>query len=516
MAQMFYNIELKGASFPMLTEQQARTTISGALASARAITLAGAKKAGESPSVAYCHNVMPSKYGLDSVGYLSVVTAFSNLPAGLSMTDVRIAYGDNRSRLYLAWDSEGNVYALLGGATSWLAIPATNPVTGGAGFKANSVTIGTVNGISYILYSKIGAFTFNETTNSLDAVTLTGLTITEVLGVTASSGYLIAYTAKAIAWSSTILANDFVPSLTTGAGGGDVAGISGAILFTTPNTLGILISTSANTIAGTYTGNARFPFKFREVADSKGGLDLDSVAYEANSAQQFIYSKAGLQVITSQRAEVILPEVTDFLAGGRFEDYNETTKLYEITDLLPTETMLKKIKLVSSRYLVISYGLPSTGFTHAIVFDLSLKRLGKLKLAHTDVFEYIGGQPEISREAVAFLLPTGEVKVLDFSVSFISHGVVILGKLEFSASRWLNLLGIALENVESSATLDVSSQASYDGKNFTSILPTDSSANAGLLRYYPFRATAKSHSIVIIGQFNLTTALITYAVAGRR
>ncbi len=508
MAQQFYSINLKGAEFPMLSEQQARTTI---------VTDAGkAATQGTAPGLAYCHNVMPSKYGLDSISYLPIIPAFSGIPAGLSMTDVRVIYGDDRGRLYLGWDTLGNVYALLTGASAWVAVPATAPVTGGAGFTAESVTIGTVNGVSYIMYATIGAFTYNEGTNSLDAVTLTGLTIADVLGVVASSGYLIAYTTEAIAWSSTIDPTDFVPSQVTGAGGGNIAGIAGAILFTTANTLGILISTAANTIAGTYTGNARFPFKFREVADSKGGTSLDTVAYEANSTQQFIYSKAGLQIVNSQRAETILPEVTDFLAGGRFEDYNETTRLYEITDLAANETMLKKVKFIASRYLVISYGLPSVGFTHALVLDNSLSRVGKLKITHTDVFEFVGMQSEISKEAVAFLLPTGEVQVLDFSSEAASTGVVILGKLQFSSTRFMSLLGVEIENVQDGVVLDISSQLSLDGKTFTSIFPTAAPTVATNYREYPFRATGKSHSLAIVGQFNLTTVLVRYKTTGRR
>lgn len=509
MAQRLYTINLQDTDFPLLSEQQARTTI---------VTEAGKVPAqGQAPGLAYCHNVMPTKQGLDSISYLSVVPdALGLLPAGLVMSDVRVIYGDDRTRLYLAWDSEGNAYALLTGSSEWIALPATVPATTAVGFSVNSVTVGTVNGVSYIMYSGIGAFTYNETTNQLDEAVLDGLSIADVLGVVASSGYLIAYTLEAIAWSSTILPTDFVPSQVTGAGGGNIAGIAGAILFCTSNTLGILISTSANTIAGTYTGNARFPFKFREVDDSKGGISLDLVAYEANSQRQFIYSKAGLQTITSQRAEGILPEVTDFLAGRKFETYNEATRLYDVTKLAVSDTMNKKIKFIASRYLVVSYGLPGTGFTHALVYDVVLSKLGKLKIEHTDVFEYVGAQSEISKETIAFLLDTGEVQVLNFSTTAASAGVVVLGKLQFSATRFIELLGIELENVEEEATLAISSQASLNGKTFNVIEPTASPTVADGLREYPFRSTAKSHSLAIAGQFSLTTVLVRYKTTGRR
>ena len=505
MAQRFYSIELQDSIFPMLSEQQSRTIIGN---------VAGeAPSKGDRPGIAYCHNVMPSQYGMDSVGFLSLIPAFSGLPAGLSFSDVRVIYGDKLSRLYLAWDTNGNVYALVTGATVWIAVPATVPATGGAGFSVNTVTSGRVNGISYIFYDGIGAFNYNETTNQLDSVTLTGLTISDIIGVVASSGYLVAYTDKAIAWSSTIDPTDFVPSQVTGSGGGNVSNIAGSILFATYNTLGILVYTAGNVVAGTYTGNTQFPFKFREVDDSKGGINLDRVGYENNSKLQFVFSKAGLQTVTAQRAENILPEVTDFLAGKRFEDYNESTKLYEITDLTASQTMLKKIKYVASRYLIISYGI--TSFTHALVFDTALNKLGKIKLTHVDVFEYIGAQNEISKESIAFLSSTGEVQVLDFSTSATSSGVLILGKLQFTRTRLMKLLGVEVENVETGSILSVSSQVTLDGKNFTTVegVIRESASN---IREYAFLSTGVNHSIVFIGKFNSVTAQIRFTTAGKR
>ena len=504
MAQQFYDLDLRNISFPMLSEQQGRTIIGSTAGEAPAAT--------SKPGIAYCHNVMPTEHGLDAIGYISQIPVFVT---ALPFSDVRVAFGDLLSRLYLAWDTEGNVFALLTGSSAWIAVPATAPATGGPGFDVGSVTIGTVNGVSYIFYSGIGAFTYNEGTNELDAVTLVGLTIGDILGVVATSGYLVAYTTTDIAWSSTIDPTDFTPSQISGAGGGSVANLAGAIIFATNNSLGMLIYTAANVVAGTYTGNAGFPFKIREVVDSKGGINLDRVAYEANSGAQFVYSKAGLQSITSHKTENILPDVTDFLAGRRFEDYNEITRLYEITDLADDDTMLKKLKYIASRYLVVSYGLPGGNFTHALVFDTAFKRLGKLKIDHVDVFEYIGEQSEISKESIAFLLPTGEVRTVDFSVTSDASGVLILGKLQFIRTRLLSLEGVEIENVGLTDTLDVYSQVSLDGKTFTTVQGT-SDLTVDNLRTYHFHAVGKNHSLVLIGKFGTVTAQVRYVVKGRR
>ena len=484
MAQRYYTLPLKQADFPMLSEQQTRTIIGGGdKAETRNVA---------SPKIYYCHNVMPAIDGVDSVGYLSVISAVT--PIDLNFSDVRIVYGSNRTRLYLGYTSAGDIYVLKSGTTTWLKLAATSPV------PVNDITIGTVNGISYIYYKNIGCRIYNESTDTIDSVTLTGINTANTIGVVASSGYLIAYTVFDLAWSSTIDPTDFTPSQATGAGGGSVSGLRGEIVFILSNDLGMLIYTAANTVAGTYTGNAQYPFKLREVSSSKGGISLDLVAYEANTSAQFSYSKAGLQTVDSQKSRLILPEVTDFLAGKRFEDFDEVTKDFTVTDL--TTTMLKKVKFIASRYLVISYGISS--FTHALVYDIALDRLGKLKVTHTDCFEYVGDQVEVSKESIAFLLSSGEVKVLDFSTSAAdSNGVVIVGKLQYTRGRTITLQGVDVENVESSSSLSMTSLVSLDGKTTTKTEGVES-YSADNLRKYSFRVTAVNHALLLIGKFNLT------------
>ena len=502
MAQLIYPLNLKEASFPMLSSLQGRTVIGS--------TVGVAAAQANSPSVAYCHNVMPTKEGYESVGYLPVIAALEG-GSSTPFSDVRVIYGTNKSRIYMVLDSLGSVYVLLVGATEWLAVPATSPATGGIGFDHNTVTIGTVNGETYIFYKNIGAFQFNEATNELDAVTLSGLTISETIGIIGSGGYLVAYTVNAIAWSSTIDPTDFVPSVVTGAGGGNVAGIAGKILVITGNSLGMLVHTTANILAGSFTRTGLFPWQFRVVPGGKGGISLDHIAYEAESEDQYIYSKAGLQTISYQKAEVILPEITDFLSGKVFEDFNEVTKEYVITTL--TTTMKKKLKYIASRYLVISYGI--TEFTHALVVDIALNRVGKLKITHNDCFEYVGAQLEVAKETLAFLLADGSVSVMDVSDKTSGVGTLVVGKLEATYTRWLTILGIDAEDIKSSAEFSITILQSLDGRNTTPVSTSLGYSAAGI-RKFLCKTTGNNHSLVIIGDFNLSALLVRYALAGRR
>ena len=504
MAQQKFTIDLTSAVFPMLSEEQTSTVIGDVVGKSPAEK--------EKVGVAYCHNVLPTKHGLESVGYLQTVPA-PTLPANVSFLDVRTVYGTELKKFYLAWTNIGTTYVLPADSTTWRLLT----YVAGTPTDTDKITVGTVNGVSYIYYSKTGAYVYNEATGQLRAVTLTGLIASAVLGVTAASGYLVAYTDKALAWSSTLDPTDFTPSTVTGAGGGNLAGIQGSIKYAVSCSLGVLVHTSINTLAGVYTGNSQYPFKFREVDNSKGAVSLDLMAYEANAAEHFVYSASGLCLTDTRKSEPMLPEVTDFLAGRRFETFNESTQQYEITDLAYNQQMKKKIKYVGARYLVISYGLPTfTYFSHALVYDLALNKLGKLKIDHADVIEYSGAQTELAKEIIGMVLPTGEIKVADTAAANTSgSGVLILGKLKVNRTRLLTLLKVDADNVETSATLTVDAQVFLDNKNPVNY-PGTLLYSADKIRSYGFNKTGDSVSLMFIGRFNLVTVLVTYKSHGKR
>lgn len=505
MAQRFYKIDIQDGIFPMLSEQRSRT-----------VMVSGTNQSppeGERPGLTYCHNVMPTKYGLDSVGYTPVIPGIPGVTVNNQLVDSRLIYGSNGTAIDIAWDLQGRVYVLPYRALAWRRVPETVPPTSRPDFTPDRITLATVNDLTYIYYLQRGCFIYNEARRKLDPVTLTGLA-GSVRGVVSAGGYLVAYTKDAIAWSSTISPTDFVPSPVTGAGGGDVQEAKGRILFCVPNDLGFLLYCENNVVAATLTGNAQYPFKFRQVSDSKGVLSLDQIAYETNSSVQFAYTKAGLQAITSQSARPILPEVTDFLSGRRFEDFNEETLQYELTTIAQNRRMKKKVKYIASRYLVISYGLES--FTHALVYDNSLERMGKLKIDHTDVFEWQGRLPEPGRESLAFLSPNGAVSTVAFAAQAPSSGVMIFGKFQYSRNRWITMLGVEVENVGLFVPeYKVYDLAALDGKQDLLVAEGALQYVGGNLREHVFRITAKNHSIALIGKFNIVTAQIRYALHGR-
>lgn len=494
MAQLEYRLDLTGIEMPLKADDQARTVIS---TQAEEVYHKQPNKA----SVYYTHNTLPVATGFASVGYNTLIPAV--VPATIFFSDVRTAYSEDRTRVNLGWNTNGDVYMLAPDGVAWELVGSTPAVS--AGFDVNDITIGTVNGISYICYKQSGVYTLNSSTPALTAVTLTGLVIGDILGLAASSGYLVAYSVDAYYWCSLIDPTDFTPSQTTGAGGGAVSDIRGDIVFATSHSKGVVLYAEGNAVMATYTGNKRYPFRLKELAGSKGGISIDLIAYEANSASQFVYTKAGMQLVSEASAEVILPEVTDFLASKEFEDFDETTFTFSTSTVT---ALKKKIKLIASRYLIISYGINE--FTHALVYDLALKKLGKLKITHKDVFEYIGEQDEIAKESVCMLLDTGEVKYLSYEAG---TGVLITGKNTLRRNRLATLLGVEVENCSSGTLYNL---PALNGKVLGTPVEGYAKIDDQELKGWSFLSTAKAHSLCLIGTFKINTLLLTCIPNGKR
>lgn len=500
MAQQQYLLDLRLTQFPMLAEQQSRTIIGTSAGEAPNIDVR--------PRLTYCHNVMPTDYGFRSVGYLPQLPAIS--PA-VTVVDVRLVFDSAGNRKYLAFSNQGAVYFASSLSDVWTPLISTFFVD--VAFSPDKLTEGRVDGVTYLYYANKGAAVFDASISSIVPVTLAGLVAENTIGIAGTSGYLLAYTSDSIAWSSTIDPTDFVPDKVTGAGGGRVANIAGAIRYVTANTLGALIYTEANTVAATYTGNAQFPFKFREIPASRGAAALDLIAYEANSVEQFVYSNVGLRTVTSNSSEALLPEVTDFLAGGVIEDFDAATNTFVPTSV--TGPLKKKVKYIASRYLVISYGV--TSFTHALVYDLALRKVGKLKVDHVDVVDYIADQAEIARESIGIVAADGALQVVDMSADAnVTDAVAVLGKLQLSRTRGVQLLAVEAENVQPEDNFTLTDLVSYNGKTLDIAVTGTLQSSVEDYRKYNFRTTGKNHTLAIAGKFDLTTLLVTFSSAGRR
>jgi hypothetical protein len=530
MAQGKFKVDTTNSEFAYLSEDQTRTVIS-------ASGLEGGKE--NLPGIAYCHNVVPTKRGIQSVSYEPLAGAIPGLVG--NVVDVRVIYSIQRKRTYVAFTDTGAIYSLepVSIFYQWtLVTTAFLPV--GPTYNKDLLSTGRANGVTYLYYpqaipeppsSNPVAMYYDSDLRTFVQVELLGLNWTATTGITATSGYLVAHTNLAMAWSSTISPLDFVPSAVTGAGGADVADLAGNILFAHPNSLGLIFYTDANAVAATYTGNASFPFKFREVAGSKGGINLDRIGYEANSDPQFVFTKGGIQAITSAKAEVILPDLTDFLTGRRIETLDTETWTYTRENLSPFVVLAKKVNYISSRYLIFSYGKENLNtpdvealFTHAILYDTALDKTGKLLYDHADIFEFTDPGVEASKNTIALVQANGSVKLLNDSTDFRSvgsesKGVVVFGRIEASRTRMTTLLGVEIEAISQfDDSIDCVDLASLTGARDFEVIEGQQAPDSPqeVYRNYSFCNCARGHNVGIQGRFGIDTFIVTYTINGRR
>lgn len=507
--QNTYRANLGAAEFPFLSELQGRNIMIPGIDQNYSRQANSPKNKDRDigiPQIYYCHNVMPTDAGMMSVSYQAVTAAPVDTD-GL-FTDQFYLRDANDNAADLGITSSGRNYVRLSIAGGWLRTTDKTPTTG------NVVTTAYVNGITYIAYGGVGVFKYNFGTNALDVAALTGLTAANVLGICASNGYMIAWTANTVVWSSLIDPTDFTPSLITGAGGGAVQSAKASIVGCLPMNNGFIVYTKKNAVAAVYSGNSQYPFNFKEIIGAGGLSNIALVTYEGNSTNHYSYTTNGLQEINSTNSAIAFPQLTDFISGAKFEDFNELTNVFTSVPL-GTAIMKKKLTLVANRYLVFSYGIAA--LTHALIYDFSLARWGKLKTQHVDCFEYSypsGDVVETPKRSIGFLQADGTILITNIAYDTTnSYGVVITGKYQMDRNHYLEMQEIHLESIQVGNMITVKLLSTIDGKNY-SVVNTTLATNVGDYRKYNCRSSGLNHSIVISGAFHVHSMELKFADAG--
>lgn len=511
----------------------------------------------------YMHNVMPTAEGYQSIGYMTNITG-----DGVSTDFDRVfpllqSSPQNAHFLFSPSSGKNRIFDATVGP-DWVSV---SPLAPGVVSDSTIVTTAYIQGETYIYYSGIGCYKYNQVTKALDAVVLGGLTASAIMGLTASFGYMIAFSATAVAWSNATVPTDFVPDLATGAGGGSVNDIKGNIICCVPVSGGFLVFCEKNVVAAKYTGNIRFPFIFKEIPGSGGVATFDQIAVGSNLGDIYAYTTSGMQSFSLQAVDNIYPEVSDFLAKQIFEDFDETTLAF--TEQNISTPLYVKVAAVSDRFVVISYGVAPPVLTHALIYDRILKRWGKLKITHRACFQWnapnlfgaitygqlgtIGltygdlstitygalltsvNTPEVPLKTLCFLQEDGTVKLVDFDLSLdTAAGVFLLGKFQVVRTKFIAHQYTDIENpactklltlFPSGAKVRVPSEDAFklyviptiDGKTFLTpiraktITPLTLTSNVRRMAAW---VKGLNYSLLMIGAFNLVSVTTDFTVAG--
>jgi hypothetical protein len=526
MSQVVYRGNLAASVFPLTAAQFGRTVIVSGQDQNFIRQLYSAvdpdKDVGV-PQIYYCENVMPTAAGFQSIGFQPRVAQYAPTALFDKIITLRNVGGDGAiaapGQAFVGPLFLTGFFVLIPTVGTWVfkstyldtGIPQAWP----ADMLARQITSAYVEGVLYIYIDQVNCYRFNFTLGEFEVQVLNGLTATDIKGISTAQGYLIAYTASGnVFWSSTIVVTDFVPSLATGAGGGSVEALKGRITHVAPVSSGYIVCSEVNAVSATYTGNARFPFAYTECAGAGGLLSPELISQDSNLGATYMYSTYGIQEIGNKKADTVLGYVTDFLSERIFETFDSTTGVF--TEQNASAQLVKKLTVIASRYLVLSYGLSS--LTYAIIYDLVLKRWGKVKVDHVDCFEYFPFTPldtDVAKRSIGFVSSTGVINTVCFDNTVARSGVIVLGKYQYVRSRMTVLDSVELEEASEGA-VTVYDLPSLDGNTYIPKVDGYPIVEGGDIAAYNFGNVAKNHSVVIKGKFDLNTIVLTLHIHGRR
>ena len=337
---------------------------------------------------------------------------------------------------------------------------------------------------------------------------------------------------------------DFKPSLATGSGSSKLTFVRGAIVAVLPIHNGFVIYTTQNAISAYWSGDGTSPWVFREIPGSSGITNPEHVSYDSNYGSHFAWTTSGLMQVSKEAGVLAFPEITDFLTSGRLEDYigdvnksGQGTCEYAFRQLSSEkqiyfnpdaenliawsyEGQLKiKVGFVGSRYVAISYGM-NERLTHILVYDLALRRWGKLRIDHVDVFQYNRPSEQLNfgvKHSFGILQANGTILSVDFTHSAeCTDSVLLFGRIQHSRAQQTTLYSVELDGIIYPDTR-LTWLPSFDGATvLPDYNPTCVIHNNNTIKSAG-RFTAKNFVVKVSGAFSLSNLqfMVESAAGGR-
>lgn len=564
MAVQRFKLSLNAAAFPLLSTNASRAVcipqLDGPARTPRTFMGSDDNIDYNIPQIIYCENVLPTRQGIKSVGYQQVIapTVNSDFDSIFPLRDA-----DENTVLYSPSKGKNYIYDDVLGAWSTEDIPTIWGLTLAAGsVPADSkVTYAYVDGKTFVCYSRLKSTTsvdmsimqWDSATKSLVPATsiITNLPfpVGEIDGISSSSGYLLVWSGLTIAWAPfngaafdyTIYANGNF----TGSGYQIPEDVQGPITAIIAMAGGFIAFTTRNAIGASYHSQTiTAPWVFREIPDAGGMDSYEQATVEGSLGRLIAYTTSGMQSLSLNSAELTFPAVSDFIAGRSSERYD--TGSHTVIPGTVSVDLFTKIAAVGNRYVVVSYGYYPGTFSFALVYDLGLKRWGKMRIPHRDCFyytqkpvaagltyamlldvSYAATAPETyaatnlapdrvtaAQHALAFLKPTGEVVLGIWSdeARTEDEAVAIIGRIQLSRSSNVQFNTVEVEGLKSGG---VEIMPSYDGRNLaatellTPIISDGDFLKAGSM------IDCKNFNLVVEGTFDLSTIIIEGTTAGK-
>lgn len=546
MAQQYVRLALGSAIYPFYTDAGGRTIDVPQLdQNFDRFNAANTTPDKGVPQVFYLHNVLPIAGGFQSIAYTPTIEGLSgvtNFDSCYSIQDFDMFEGQEGPRALFS-PSNGRNYVFKPEVGVWEQNNPLDPLQD----DGLLVSVADVRKETFIFYEKRALYSY--VAGNITERPIAGLDPVFCLGICEANGYLILFSRTEVFWSSITDPTNFDPLSRTGAGGGLLQQAKGEIRYAVHMPDGFIVFCERNAVGATYTGNVDYPFIFKEVSGSGGSSNPYDVAFQ--SSLPFFPGKtsSGVQQIDINRAIATMPEVSDFLTSGLFEDFDEVTDTFSVDNV--GGQVAVRFSAIANRFIVISYGLNFPDFTHAIVYDMELNRYGKLKIRHRHAFEYVPAQTigaltysqldtttiqslqgtptryvdffdtiktvAVAKNNVAFLQEDGKILLLDFNIlNPLSNGVFIIGKYQHVRNNTIYHQISEVETLRFPDRVTLSILPTRDGSNFLPAVPATRTHAGPKGSRWAARVSGLNYSLLLKGSYNLTTIVTRYTLGGWR
>ena len=533
------------------------------------------------PQVLWMAGFLPVQKGFASVDYIQVnvggaITSYTFVD---ELHEMRGADPGEYIKLAVAHSTTTSdsviLYATPG--TGWrVALGVTLPAS-----SVPILSVARAQGQDYLLIRGVGLFVYTWSSDSWALLSMGGLVDTDILGLVAVSGYLLAYDQDSIAWSTTLnlvpdpslrstayalgdtvyedgftflcttagttdvtepawltasptLADgtlvwtftqtiiDFVPSETTGAGGGAIEDATGPIVYAKPIVGGCIIYTTTNAVAALYTNNATFPFIFKPI-NSCGGVRSGHYVTDSDTQNgHYVWTGKGLQLVSTTGAKAVFGEwarcVEATLLLGKAPLYAWDSGAGTVTSTL-IDVDFTQLVFCGGRYLCAAIE------AYIFVYDVTLSRGGSI-FNQGFIFDHEWAEDLVmsSTKSVGTIGSYGPTGILSAVLPFgngatPSSGFIMLGNFKHVLEQDITLCGIELFSTAMNATAVILAAyllISYDGRTWGKSVPLTVDSSKAATGYFKIDCCEEGVSVALFMQcnINLSQMVLTYTSGG--